>query len=87
MEVPHGESVFVHERQAGFVPGFDQLSQLKAEQNALLHPGVHDPFIAYWFGGANQARGERVAQLSEKFAGIGILLGLGTRADVFDGSF
>ena len=54
--------VLVDKRQHFGVAALHQLANAKAQQDALLHPGVGLPFARNLFGGANLPRGQRIAK-------------------------
>jgi hypothetical protein len=79
METLQGISLLINEGQHPRVAALGQLADAKAQQNALLDPGVGVPAAGDRFGGANGSRGERVAKFKKGLAGFRITGGRGAR--------
>src|SRR5579862_1737744 len=83
--MPGREGVLVDERQPG-IAHLGQFAQPKTEQDPLLHPGVHHPTAVDLFRRADLALCERVAELEESFACLGLLLDLAHQSEPFNGT-
>src|SRR5215469_5201859 len=80
------EGVLVDERQA-VVTHLGQFAQPEAEQDALLHPGIHSPMAIDLFRGAYLALRERIAKFEESLASFRLLLHLAHRGEPFNRRF
>ena len=70
------EGVFIDKGQGGIGAHLYQLTQAKAEKNALLHPDVGMPVVAVFFCGADLSPRERRAKIQEQFTRRGVSLRL-----------
>ena len=53
----------------------------------MLDPGVDDPLVVDFFGGADFALGELVAEFEERLAGFGIVFDFALGGEALDGGF
>ena len=75
----------IDERQAAAVPRLTEFAEAETQQDALLHPCIHDPPLARLFRSADFALGKGMAEFEEDFARFRIALDFLQREETFDG--